>query len=76
MKAMGTLGNDSSEESHVPVPVHGLETGVTAICAGSFDTCAVANGNAYCWGQNWDGQLARDKTATPSSNVPLKIDFP
>jgi len=37
----------------------------TAISAGAGHTCAVANGEAHCWGQNDKGQLGRD--AGPSS---------
>ena len=44
---------------------------VTAITAGEAHTCAVADGKAYCWGNNWIGQLGNN-TATPS-RVPVAV---
>ena len=55
------LGNNSTTNSHVPVPVDtsGVLAGktVTAITASATHTCAVADGRAYCWGTNHSGQL-------------------
>jgi len=60
----GQLGNDffSSSQSPVPVGLTGdIFTGVVAIAAGSFHTCAVrVDGTAatvHCWGANRAGQL-------------------
>ena len=44
---------------------------VTAIAAGEFHTCAVADGKAYCWGWNPSGQLGNDSTA--DSHVPVAV---
>ena len=51
----GTCGQD--DISAVPQPVQGLTSGVTAIAAGYLYSCAVANGVAYCWGNDAHGQL-------------------
>src|SRR5262249_51840930 len=32
-------------------------TGVTKIAAGTFHTCALADGKVYCWGKNGSGQI-------------------
>jgi len=45
------LGDGLSTSSAVPVAVHGLPAGVTAIASNYQGACAVAAGSAYCWGQ-------------------------
>ncbi|GEE02373.1 hypothetical protein nbrc107696_28190 [Gordonia spumicola] len=37
-------------------------SGVTAVSSNYQSACAVANGSAYCWGNNKDGQLADGTT--------------
>ena len=52
----GQIGNaPGPAPSATPLPVVGLESGVTAIAAGASQpgyrrTCAVKNGSAWCWG--------------------------
>lgn len=57
----GQLGDLTTYQSHVPVAVStaGALAGktVTAISAGVYTTCAVADGNAYCWGRGTNGEL-------------------
>jgi len=50
-----------------PVQVPGL-TGVTAITAGVYHTCARLNtGSVLCWGSNSDGQLGVGSTPPPTT---------
>ena len=69
----GQLGDGSTEERPAPVPVAGLSTGVAAIAAGGFHTCALmeATGGVKCWGSNSDGQLGRG-TFEPS-DTPVDV---
>ena len=55
----GALGNGSTAAlSPTPIGVSGLSSGVTAIGAGQYHTCAVtSDGGLECWGQDDFGQL-------------------
>lgn len=47
----GSLGNDTTSDSHIPVAVTGLTSGVTAIAAGYDNSCAIVDsGVVKCWG--------------------------
>ena len=65
----GQLGNNSTEDSLVPVQVEGLMEGVTALTAGSGHTCAVVNGGVQCWGRNFLGQLENEEDCL----VPVQV---
>ncbi len=71
----GELGNSSTydrfapRESAVPVPVLGLQGGVSAISAGSGHTCALKDGGVWCWGQNQYGQLGNNSTTDSRDNL-------
>ncbi len=70
----GQLGNDSTEESDVPAQVQGLGSpgsGVQAVAAGAFYTCALVNGGVQCWGDNSYGQLGDGSDA--GSDVPVPV---
>ena len=74
--AAGQLGNDATADSLVPVAVDvsGVLSGktVTAVSTGTSHSCVVADGKAYCWGENAAGQLGNDATA--DSLVPVAVD--
>jgi alpha-tubulin suppressor-like RCC1 family protein len=72
----GELGNATTTNSNRPekvVDVAGVFTnsGVTAISADRFHTCAVASGSVFCWGLNDYGQLGIGSFV--SSSVPAKV---
>ncbi len=54
----GALGDDTSLDRSLPVQPLGLPDAVVALSAGAGGTCAVLrNGEAFCWGNNANGQL-------------------
>jgi len=69
----GQLGNNSTTRSPLPVPVVGL-SGVTALAAGLYHTCALiggtdqSGGTVQCWGRNAAGQLG-------NNNDTIKFSF-
>jgi alpha-tubulin suppressor-like RCC1 family protein len=68
----GELGDGTSDARLVPVNVSGLNTGVSAISAGSSHTCALSGAGAVlCWGNNSDGQLGNGTTV--SAMTPMTV---
>ncbi|MFN8084332.1 MAG: chromosome condensation regulator RCC1, partial [Dermatophilaceae bacterium] len=67
----GQLGNGTTTNSPFPLQVTGLTTGVTAVTADTWNTCAVASGAAKCWGYNAGGQLGNGTTT--SSTTPVQV---
>lgn len=69
----GQLGNNTRVNSHTPVTVSGLSSGVLAISAGGGHTCAlVSGGSVQCWGWNVYGQLGNSRNE--DSPVPVSVD--
>ncbi len=73
----GQLGNGSTIDSNVPVAVDtsGVLAGktVAAIAAGDGHTCVVADGKAYCWGENRHRELGSGLQQAVSL-VPVAVD--
>ena len=67
----GKLGNGSTTMANTPQQVIDLDSGVTAISAGSYHSCAVVSGAAKCWGNNDYGRLG-DGTSTNSTS-PVQV---
>lgn len=74
----GSLGNNTTANSSVPVAVDtsGVLVGktITSISAGGLRSCAVADGKAYCWGYNLDGQLGNNNTTSFPVRSPVAVN--
>jgi alpha-tubulin suppressor-like RCC1 family protein len=71
----GQLGDGTTTQRLAPTSVAGLASGVAAIAAGNYRTCALLfTGGAQCWGYNGHGQLG-DGTTTDRP-VPTSVNLP
>jgi alpha-tubulin suppressor-like RCC1 family protein len=69
----GQLGDGTKTNRLTPVDVVGLSSGVTAIAAGFFHTCALTGaGGVKCWGRNNEGELG-EPLAGSASVVPIDV---
>jgi hypothetical protein len=76
---LGHLGNNSTIDSPVPVTVDmsGALSGLSIkdITTGNGHACVIASdGNAYCWGDDHDGQLGNNPEHSDSS-VPVQVSL-
>ena len=68
------MGVVSTPSEAVPVPVTGLDSGVTAVSVSGVNACAITAGGAVkCWGDNTYGQLGIDPMALAFSSVPVTV---
>jgi len=66
----GQLGDGTRTNRSIPVDVSGLASGVTAIAAGTYHTCALTPaGGVKCWGYNVYGQLGDGSNTDPLTPV-------
>jgi prepilin-type N-terminal cleavage/methylation domain-containing protein len=72
----GQLGTGDTVSSSTPVPVFQdgalFDRQVTAISAGAEHTCAIADGEAFCWGLSGSvGKLGNNTTTSSLTPVPV-----
>jgi len=71
----GQLGDGAyNNDRPVPRQVRTLTSGVSAIAAGYWHTCAVLNaGNLRCWGNNYSGQLGDNGRTEDRALRPIAV---
>lgn len=72
----GKLGNGAFADEPLPVLVSGgamAGKNVTAISAGYNTTCAIADGDAYCWGYGAQGNMGNG-AADAQNPLPVAVD--
>ncbi|MFO0674998.1 MAG: hypothetical protein U0169_00550 [Polyangiaceae bacterium] len=76
--AFGKVGNGTYNQTNAPTEVKNLGGSVVAVGAGLNHACAVkADGHAFCWGSNDEGQLGSSTEPSgpnQSSPVPVAVD--
>ncbi|MGB4762318.1 MAG: hypothetical protein WBP12_03085 [Candidatus Saccharimonas sp.] len=77
----GTVGNNSTVNVSTPTLVNTSQLGSSYVAtklstsgSRSFNMCAIADGKAWCWGNNEAGQVGNDDSGTTRVRVPTKVD--
>ncbi len=74
----GQLGDNTTADKTSPVAVNvaGVLSGkgVTQLIGGDLYTCSVANGRAYCWGDNSFGQLGINSSTPANTLIPYRVN--
>ena len=79
LNSSGQIGDDTVTQRTLPVQVTGgsgvlNDKAVTTISQGTSHTCAVANADLYCWGNNTNGRTGfGHSSAIPSSPEKLTV---
>ncbi len=72
LNASGQLGQGVTDTLRAyPVQVSQLGSGVSALAAGYHYSCALKNGEIWCWGRNSSGQLGNGTLV--DSNLPVAV---
>jgi len=66
----GQLGNGTTKDSPVAVPVAG-NLSFTFISAGGGHTCGISGGKGYCWGKGHEGQIGDGGTSDRDKPTPV-----
>lgn len=70
----GQLGDGTTTDSLVPVPVAGSLPQISQVSAGSEHTCALdTTGEAWCWGFNRYGQLGQGSPGETPLTTPSRV---
>ncbi len=71
----GDSGNPTSTNVPVAVTASGVLAGktVTAISVGDYFSCAIADGKAYCWGDNIYGTLGDGSSTAVDALTPVAV---
>ena len=70
----GQNGDGTQIASMTPVQVTGLTTGVAAVSAGAWHTCALlTTGSVKCWGEGSSGQLGDNSNSSTQRTTPVQV---
>ena len=68
----GRLGDGTYIDRRVATQATGMAAGVAKVTAGKGHTCVLkSNGQVWCWGRNWSGQVGDGTTTERTSGVQI-----